>query len=41
MNNLYGQNPDKVEELPGAVAEIDADVSAGIRPEWESQARSD
>ncbi len=41
MNNLYGQNPDKVEELPGAAAQIDADVSAGIRPEWESQARSD
>ena len=32
--DLASQNPDKVDELVGAAQRIDADVSAGIRPEW-------
>jgi hypothetical protein len=39
MNDLSGQNADKVAELLEAAASIDADVSAGIRPEWTSPAK--
>jgi len=35
-NDLSRQHADKVEELLTAAARIDADVTAGIRPEWTS-----
>jgi hypothetical protein len=34
MNDLSQRYGDKVQELLDAAATIDADVSAGIRPEW-------
>ncbi len=37
-NDLSRKHADKVEELLAAAARIDADVSAGIRPEWTSGA---
>ena len=38
-NDLSTQYADKVQELLDAAAAIDADVSAGIRPEWQSPAQ--
>ena len=38
-NDLSARYPEKVEELLNAAAAIDADVSAGIRAEWVSQAQ--
>ena len=37
--DLSSQYPARVAELLEAAERIDADISAGIRPEWESQAR--
>lgn len=39
MSDLFAQYPGKVGELLDAAARIDADVSAGIRPEWVPQSR--
>jgi arylsulfatase A-like enzyme len=38
-NDLSQLHPDKVGELLAAAATIDADVSAGIRPEWTAEAQ--
>lgn len=39
VNDLSARRADKVEELLRAAETIDADVSAGIRPEWRPPAR--
>jgi arylsulfatase A len=38
MDDRSARNPDKIAELLGAVARIDADITAGIRPEWTAEA---